>query len=110
MPPCLRVVDMSACVNGWNNFVDCSLPVDSDATVADGAFELNLFARAFDLFDFKPDFPLLGELDRVVDEVGENLPEPERIAEQDFRQAGRNSRARDSRRLFSCAFCAVEMW
>ena len=24
MPPCLRVVDMSACVNGWNSFADCS--------------------------------------------------------------------------------------
>ena len=24
VPPCLRVVDMSACVNGWNSFADCS--------------------------------------------------------------------------------------
>ena len=25
VPPCLRVVDMSACVNGWNSFAACSL-------------------------------------------------------------------------------------
>ena len=24
VPPCLRVVDISACVNGWNNLAHCS--------------------------------------------------------------------------------------
>ena len=54
----------------------------ADAGVAHGELELHLFAGAFEQFDLQPDFALLGELDGVVDEVGEDLAEPERIAAQ----------------------------
>ena len=41
---------------------------------------------------FDADFAALGELDRVVDEVGQNLAEAERVAEQLLRDAGRDVR------------------
>ena len=39
---------------------------------------------------FEPDFAALGELDGVVDEVGQDLAEPKRVAEQMLRDAGRD--------------------
>ncbi len=55
VPPCLRVVDMSACVNGWNSFADCSAR-HADAGVAHGELELHLFAGAFEQFDARAGF------------------------------------------------------
>ncbi len=64
----------------------------ADAGVAHGELELHFFAGALDLFDVEPDFALLGELDGVVDEVRQNLAEPQRIAEQNFGNARRDVR------------------
>ena len=89
VPPCLRVVDMSACVNGWNSFADCSR-AHADAGVAHGELELHLLAGAFEQFDVEPDLAPLGELDGVVDEVGKNLAQPKRVAQQALRNAGRD--------------------
>ena len=81
MPPCLRVVDMSACVNGWNSFADCSfvmpMPVSRtenlSCTFSPVRSTCSISSRIS---------PLLGELDRVVDEVGQNLTEAKRVTEQ----------------------------
>ncbi len=62
----------------------------ADAGVAHGELELHFLARAFEQFDVQPDLAALGELDRVVDEVGEDLAEAERVA----RAGARGSRAR----------------
>ena len=78
----------------------------ADAGVAHGELELHLLAGVFEQFDLEPDLALLGELDRVVDEVGEDLAEPERIAEQILRESPSETSARNSR-PFSCAFWAV---
>ena len=58
----------------------------ADAGVAHGELELHLLAGAFELFDVEPDLAVLGELDRVVDEVGQNLAEAQRVAEQMLRE------------------------
>ena len=50
--------------------------------VAHGELELHLLAGLFEQFDLEPDLALLGELDRVVDEVGEDLAETKRVAAQ----------------------------
>ena len=55
VPPCLRVVDMSAWVNGWNSFAACSLR-HADAGVAHGELELHFLAGAFELFDVQAGF------------------------------------------------------
>jgi hypothetical protein len=64
----------------------------ADARVAHGELELHLVARALEQLDVEPDLAALGELDGVVDEVGEDLAEAQRVAEQVFRKAGRDVR------------------
>ena len=59
----------------------------ADAGVAHGELELHFLAGAFDLLDVQPDFAVLGELDCVVDEVRQDLPEAQRVAEQVLRDA-----------------------
>ena len=54
----------------------------ADAGVAHGELELHLLAGALEQFDVEPDLAALGELDGVVDEVGQDLAEAERIAQQ----------------------------
>ena len=54
----------------------------ADAGVAHRELELHLLARAFEQFDVQPDLAALGELDRVVDEVREDLAKAERVAQQ----------------------------
>ena len=73
----------------WNSFADCSWR-HADAGVAHRELELHLLARAFEQLDVEPDFAALGELDRVVDEVGQDLAEPQRVAQQVLRDAGRD--------------------
>ena len=89
MPPCLRVVDMSACVNGWNSFADCSrvMPIPVSRTEH---LSCTFSPVRSSCSMFEPDFAALGELDRVVDAVRQNLAEAERIAEQLLRDAGRD--------------------
>ena len=91
MPPCLRVVDMSACVNGWNSFADCSgvmpMPVSRTENLSCTFSPVRSSSSMFE-----PDLAALGELDGVVDEVGQDLAEPQRIAEQMLRDAGRDVR------------------
>ena len=89
MPPCLRVVDMSACVNGWNSFADCSgvIPIPVSRTEH---LQLHLVARALELFDVDPDLAAVGELHGVVDAIGQDLAQANRIAEQVLRDARRD--------------------
>ena len=62
----------------------------ADAGVAHGELELHLLAGAFEQLDLQPDLAALGELDGVVDEVGQDLAEPQRVAEQMLGNAGRD--------------------
>ncbi len=50
--------------------------------VAHGELQLDLVAGPLQQLDGEPDLAALGELDRVVDEVGEDLSETQRVAAQ----------------------------
>ena len=54
----------------------------ADAGVAHGELELHFLAGAFEQIDVQADLAALGELDGVVDEVGQDLTEAKRVAEQ----------------------------
>ncbi len=62
----------------------------ADAGVAHGELQLHLVAGLFEQFDLEPDLALLGELHRVVDQVGEDLAEAERVAAQVLGDRGRH--------------------
>ena len=82
MPPYLRVVDVSAWVKGWKSLPTCS-GGHADAGVAHREVQLDLLAGPLEqLRRSTTDLALLGELDRVVDEVDEDLAEPQRVAHQ----------------------------
>jgi len=55
------------------------LPGHAHAGVPHRELELDLFAGAFEQFDVKADFSAFRELDRVIDEVGKNLPQAQRV-------------------------------
>ncbi len=81
VPPCLRVVDMSACEKGWNNLAACSrvmpMPVSRtenfNCTFSPVCSSSSILSRIS---------PSLGELDGVVDQIGEDLAEAQRVAAQ----------------------------
>jgi hypothetical protein len=77
----LRVVEPSACENAWNRRADCS-GTHADAGV--GHIEVHLHPLAHALLHPHSDrhLPALGELDRVVHQVGEHLAQAQRIADQ----------------------------
>ena len=54
----------------------------ADPGVAHGELQLDLVAGTLEQTDREPDLATLGELDRVVDEVGEDLSETERVTAQ----------------------------
>ena len=91
VPPCLRVVDMSACVNGWNSFAACSgvmpMPVSRTENLSCTFSPVRSSSSIFSRIS-----PLLGELDGVVDEVGQDLAEPQRVAQQVLRDVRRDVR------------------
>ena len=64
----------------------------ADPGVAHGALELHLLAGPLDQLDVEPNLAALGELHGVVDQVGQDLPETQRIAEQMFRDRRRDVR------------------
>ncbi len=107
MPPCLRVVDMSACVNGWNSFAACSgvmpMPVSRTENLSCTFSPVRSSSSMF-----KPDLAALGELDGVVDEVRQDLAEAERVAAAVARESRERHRTRNSSPL-SCAFWAVSV-
>ena len=57
----------------------------ADAGVAHRELELHLLADLFEQLDLQADLAVLGELDGVVDQVGEDLAEPQRVAAQILR-------------------------
>ena len=61
-----------------------------DPGVAHGTLQLHFLARAFELFDVDPDFATVGELHGVVDAIGQDLGQANRIAEQVLRDARRD--------------------
>ena len=79
VPPYLRVVDASACSKAWKQTPDLLLG-HADAGVAHR--EQDELALLGILHHLGPDhhLTLFGELDRVVAEVDQDLPKPQRIA------------------------------
>jgi hypothetical protein len=91
VPPCLRVVDMSPCVKGWNRRSACSRVMPMPVSLHRKA-ELAPLARRLQRLDPQPDLPVLGELDRIADQVGEDLPEAQGITHQALWHRGRQVR------------------
>jgi hypothetical protein len=58
------------------------LPRHADAGVLHRKAELAPLARRLQRLHAQPDLPALGELDRIADQVGEDLPEAKRITHQ----------------------------
>ena len=86
VPPNLRVVELSAWMNGANRVVD---PVrrDADAGVADGKRQRHLAVRAPGVaLKLKVTSPRLGELDRIAEQIQENLPQSQRVAAEKTRR------------------------
>jgi hypothetical protein len=84
VPPTARVVDASPCENGWkrrgSSAASTPLPVSATAS------RTRPRAGAGD----DADAALDGELDRVGDEVAEDLADPHRVAGDDGGEAGRD--------------------
>ena len=106
VPPCLRVVDMSAWVNGWNSFAACSrvmpMPVSRTENLS-----CTFSPVRSQLLDFEADLAALGELHGVVDQVGQDLASRSGSPSSCCGMSGATS-ARNSRPL-SCAFWAVSV-
>ena len=91
VPPYFREVELSAWVNGWNSRACCSggmpMPVSRTANTrsivpggrsAAGGGEADLHGH----------LALLGELERVADQVRQDLPQPQGVADQMIRHVG----------------------
>ena len=101
LPPYLRVVEESACENR-RKYTSGSVSGDSDPGVFHRKMKPAPSGRSIgvllDRYQSTP--PLIGELDRVADEVDQDLPQPQWIAHQVTRNLGRD---RTVLSLFSCA-------
>ena len=62
---------------------------DANPSVGDGKFQLDVVRRVIRGPHAKHDVPFLRELDRVADQVGQNLPQAQRIANEPVGQRGR---------------------
>ena len=79
VPPNFRDDEVSACTNGWNNFLMSSgarpMPVSVTSkrnTIFAGDLKLRL--------DADDDFAVLGEFDAVADQIEQHLPQPGGVA------------------------------
>ena len=84
VPPYFRVVELSACVNDWKSLACCSgempMPVSAHADAQEHLVARRLFAGVSDGLGFDEHLALLRELERVADQVGQHLPEAQRVA------------------------------
>ena len=87
VPPKRRVVAPSAWAKGRNSLACCW--VQPDARVLDLESKLHPIAVGRARRDRDVDLALLGELDRVAGQVGQDLPDAQRIAQQQHRHLGR---------------------
>ena len=103
VPRCLRVVDTSAWVKGWNSFAACSeeMPMPVSRT------EIATAPRVPCARPATRTVAAVGELDRVVDQIRQHLAEPQRIAHQAIGHV--QATCTRNSRFFSCAFCAVSI-
>ena len=100
VPPNLRVVEPSACVNAWKMAACLS------AAIADAGVDARVKCRPTRLGRARSrrtrtiDFAALGELDRVADQVDQDLPQAIGIADETHpaRPASRRSSARGASR------------
>jgi hypothetical protein len=76
VPPNLRVVEESACEKDWNRRFHVVLR-NADAGIADGELQ---FVPGFALFHRQHDLALLGEFDRVAEQVDQDLAQAGHIA------------------------------
>ena len=89
-PPYLRVVEASPCLKASKDRVQL-LGGNPHACVVHREMQADLRVAAPLLFDRDRDAALVGELDRVADQVQQDLAQPRRIAAHD-RAAGRPAR------------------
>ena len=87
VPPKRRVVDESACANGWNSRARCSSR-QADAGVGDRDGDLRVAVPERLRAGVQRDAPALGELDRVAEQVEQHLAHAGRIADQRVVRAG----------------------
>ena len=69
---------MSACVNGWNSRSDCSRVMPTPVSRTENSACIS--RRPLEDLGCDVNFSLLGELDRVVHQVREDLAEADRVA------------------------------
>src|SRR5438067_1016968 len=85
IPPCRRTVGLG---EGVEN-VPLFFHRNADAGVTDFEGKQNRRSISVDRIDANANRTLFGELDRVADQIGQDLPQPRRIADQRGRQSGR---------------------
>ena len=85
MPPKRRVVVLSACTNGWNSRSRCSSvrPMPVSATLMQSVLAAGALER-------QAHRALLGELERIAQQVEQDLLQAQRIADHALRHVGRD--------------------
>ena len=91
VPPKRRVVELSACAKAWK-MTCCLSSGNADAGVAHGEMQATCLPARF---LYRPargheqdHFALFGEFECVADQVDDDLPQPNRIADQIVRHVG----------------------
>ena len=104
MPPYLRVVDLSACEKDWNSLPICSgvMPMPVSCTSKRSEQVPLALLRLADATTTRSPFSV--NLTAFVGEVDQDLPEPQRVADQVV-AAGRLD-VDDSSRPFACRLLA----
>ena len=100
VPPYRRVVDPSACVNA-SKTAALTIGRDADARVGDREVQHASDLGVRSARDAHSDAPVLGELDRVADEIRQHLPQPRPVADDAVGHAARDVAGEPS--PFSCA-------
>ena len=94
VPPYWRDVEVSACMKAWNSFPCCSwgIPIPVSRTVARSVgMARRVVGNRHDLHA-QLDLALVGKLERVADEIGQHLPEAERIPHEPVRNGRQHVR------------------
>src|SRR5688500_1295115 len=63
----------------------CLLRREANSCVCDGELEFDFILSFLEQLDFQPNLATFSELDRVIDEVCQNLPQPKWIAAEALR-------------------------
>ena len=92
VPPYLRVVEPSACAKGSKSCVERSGAMPMPVSVTSNAHQRRRVARAGRRDAATHDLALVGELDRVADQVDQHLAQPRGVAAHQRRDLGTDRR------------------